>query len=150
MKTAILYASVHHGNTKKVVEAMAEPLQAELIDVAEARDIDLSQYDLIGFASGAFYGSMHKAILSRIDQTDFAPGQKAFTVTTCGAAFRNYAAGAAKKLEAKGVEYLGNFQCRGWDTFGPLRLIGGIAKKHPDANDLENARAFARQIAARQ
>lgn len=35
MKAVILYASSHHGNTKKVVEAMAEVLGAELVDLTE-------------------------------------------------------------------------------------------------------------------
>ena len=32
MKTAICYLSCHHGNTRKVVEAMAEAGGADLID----------------------------------------------------------------------------------------------------------------------
>ena len=41
---------------------------------------------------------------------------------------------------------LGEFGCRGYDTFGPFRLVGGIAKGRPDARDLENARAFYRGL----
>ena len=33
MKTAICYLSCHHGNTRKVVQAMAEAGGADLIDV---------------------------------------------------------------------------------------------------------------------
>lgn len=36
----------------------------------------------------------------------------------------------------------GTFTCRGFDTFGPFRLIGGIAKGHPNEKELEKARAF--------
>ena len=47
MKAAILYASVHHGNTKKVAEAMAEPLSADLFDLTKQSDVDISGYDLL-------------------------------------------------------------------------------------------------------
>ena len=32
MKTVIIYASVHHGNTKKLVERIAEKCGVDLID----------------------------------------------------------------------------------------------------------------------
>jgi flavodoxin len=37
---------------------------------------------------------------------------------------------------------IGRFFCKGYDTFGPFKLIGGLAKGHPDDKDLENAVAF--------
>ena len=55
MRTAIVYVSVHHGNTKKVVQAMAAELSADLIDLTVEKEADLSGYELIGFASGVFY-----------------------------------------------------------------------------------------------
>ena len=35
MRTVILYASVHHGNTKRVTKVMAKILEAELVDVTK-------------------------------------------------------------------------------------------------------------------
>ncbi|HAP20133.1 MAG TPA: flavodoxin, partial [Lachnospiraceae bacterium] len=34
------------------------------------------------------------------------------------------------------------FGCKGYDTFGPFKLVGGIAKGHPDGNDLKAAVSF--------
>lgn len=34
---AIVYASVHHGNTRKVVEAIAKECEVELIDAAQVK-----------------------------------------------------------------------------------------------------------------
>ena len=31
---------------------------------------------------------------------------------------------------------------QGYDTFGPFKLVGGLAKGHPKERDLEQARAF--------
>ena len=45
MKIAIVYSSIHHGNTKKVVEAIKDEIGVELIKVKEASSKDLSQYE---------------------------------------------------------------------------------------------------------
>lgn len=55
MKTAIVYYSKHHGNTKKLIDAIAAAdSTVSLIDVTENPDADLSGYDRIGFASGIY------------------------------------------------------------------------------------------------
>ena len=41
---------------------------------------------------------------------------------------------------------LGEFGCKGYDTFGPFKLVGGIAKGHPNARDLERARKFFQSL----
>ena len=50
MKTIILYYSNHHGNTKKLVDAIqaSDPENVEILDVTTAGPKDLSGYDLIG------------------------------------------------------------------------------------------------------
>ncbi|MEI3307063.1 MAG: hypothetical protein V8R40_14225 [Dysosmobacter sp.] len=41
---------------------------------------------------------------------------------------------------------LGEFSCKGYNTFGPFKLIGGSAKGRPNEDDLENARTFYRKL----
>ena len=48
MKTAIVYYSKHHGNTKKLLDAIAAASDIDLIDVTADKDADLSGYDRIG------------------------------------------------------------------------------------------------------
>ena len=62
MKTAIVYASVHHGNTKKIIDEIAKTNDVELIDAIQTVEKDLSEYDLIGFASGVYGGKFHQSI----------------------------------------------------------------------------------------
>ena len=45
MKTAIIYYSKHHGNTKKLLDAIAEKNEVTLIDVTEKPTADLTSYD---------------------------------------------------------------------------------------------------------
>ncbi len=145
MKTAICYYSRHHGNTLKVLEAMAQEGEIALIDVTTRQTIDLEGCDCIGFASGIYYGKFHDSVINFARQ--YLPkGKNVFFVCTCGG-------GVAKKpeeLEALAVgrssTVLGTFRCKGYDTFGPFKLVGGIAKGHPDKQDLENARRFYQEI----
>ncbi len=60
---AIVYASVHHGNTEKLVKSIAEECQVDLIDAVKQSDADLSSYDMIGFASGIYFSKFHQSIL---------------------------------------------------------------------------------------
>lgn len=64
MKTAIVYASVHHGNTKKIVEEIAKDQNVDLVDATQVKEKDLLGYDVIGFASGIYYGKFHQAVLN--------------------------------------------------------------------------------------
>ena len=106
MRKAIVYASVHHGNTEKLVKSIAEECQVDLIDAVNQPDADLSSYDMIGFASGIYFSKFHQI------------------------------------LDKKHSKVIGKFGCKGYDTFGPFKLVGGIAKGHPDEEDIKNAVEF--------
>ena len=139
MKTAIIYYSSHHGNTKKVVEAIAQGRDVTLVDAAVTKRADLTGYDLIGFASGIYFGKFHESV-TEFAQNHLPEGKKVFFLSTYGGSSKTQAIEEAVK--AKSAQIVGRFGCRGYDTFGPFKLVGGIAKGHPDENDLENARHF--------
>ena len=44
MKTAIVYASVHHGNTKKIIDEIAKTNDVELIDATQTVEKDPVSY----------------------------------------------------------------------------------------------------------
>lgn len=146
MKTAIVYASVHHDNTKKIVEGIAAVIPIDLIDIMKNPAPNLSSYDLIGFASGVFFQNMHERVILSLKTTNFTSGQSVFFVCTCGIMVRDYTKNAQRILKQKQVPFAGKFQCRGYDTFGPLRKIGGISKTHPDEKDISKAQQFMRKI----
>lgn len=145
MKTAICYYSRHHGNTLKVLEAMAEEDEVDLIDVTTRQAVRLEDYHCIGFASGIYGFEFQKAVVEFARQ--YLPqGKPVFFVYTYGGAKGNGAQALAEIAKEKGCPVLGEFGCKGYDTFGPFKLVGGIAKGHPNARDLENARKFYREI----
>lgn len=49
-------------------------------------------------------------------------------------------------LKKSGAKIAGSFACKGFDTAGPFKLIGGIAKSHPDTADIESVRKFVREM----
>ncbi len=148
MKTIIIFASTHHGNTQKVARAMAEAAGAALVDIMESPAPDLSGYDAVGLASGAYFGTLHQRIRDFAEQADFSPSQKVFLAATCGVGYRDYTSGVKKVLAQRGVTCLGSFQCRGYDTYGIFGKTGGIAKGHPNEKDCERAKLFIRRILA--
>ena len=61
-KAVIIYASTHHGSTKKLAEAIANQYDVHLIDATKQHSADLSAYDLIGFASGIDFGKFYESV----------------------------------------------------------------------------------------
>lgn len=145
MKIAIIYVSSHHGNTKKVIDAMAEVENIDLYKISKAKITDFSDYDAIGFASGVYYHKLHNDIEILASEIDLT-GKKVFTVYTCGINYINYAREIQKTIKSQNCEFAGGFSCRGYDTFSFFEKIGGIAKNHPNEKDLKNAREFIKNI----
>ena len=68
MKVLIIYHSEHHDNTKKLVEAIARQGDVTLLNASENSNLNWSDYDLIGFASGIYYQKFHKDILDSAEK----------------------------------------------------------------------------------
>ena len=147
MKTAIVYYSKHHGNTKKLLDAIAASHPVALIDVTEAPDADVSGYDRIGLASGIYFSSFAKQILA-FEEAHLPEGKDVFFVATCGAnPSDGFFRAAEKAAEAKNCRIVGKYICTGYDTFGPFKLVGGLRKGHPDASEIEGAVRFYEGLA---
>ncbi|MFA4855366.1 MAG: flavodoxin family protein [archaeon] len=146
MKALVVFKSYHHGNTKKVAEAIAPVLNAKLLGLDGAKASDLNGFDLIGFGSGIYAFNVHGSLLKFIESLQMQNGKKCFVFSTSGSGNPGQHKKAVEALKAKGFEILGEFSCKGFDTFGPFKLMGGMAKGHPDHEDLENAKSFAERL----
>ena len=149
MKTAICYYSRHHGNTLAVLDAMTEGCNVDLIDVTVRMAVRLDQYDRIGFASGIYFSKFSPVVVNFARQ--YLPeGREVFFVYTYGASKVSLPGNITAAAKEKGCRILGQFGCRGYDTFGPFKLIGGLAKGHPDAQDLKKAKQFFEGLGCRE
>ena len=83
MKTIILYYSNHHGNTKKLVDAIqaSDPENLEILDVTTDGPKDLSGYEWIGVASGIYAGSFGKPLLNYM-RDNLPAGKNVFILFT--------------------------------------------------------------------
>ena len=125
---------------------MAQEGEVDLIDVTTRQLVRLEEYDCVGFASGIYGFEFQKAVVEFARQ--YLPqGKPVFFVYTYGGAKGTGAKAVAEIAQEKDCPVLGEFSCKGYDTFGPFKLVGGIAKDRPNREDLEAARAFYRHIA---
>lgn len=147
LTVAIVYASIHHSNTRKLAESLSAELSADLFAADDTGQADLTQYDLVGLGSGIYFGRNHSSLLNLVDSWQ-KPPRRVFIFSTAGLPFLKGLQHAAlrRRLKIKGCEVVAEFSCRGWDTVGPLWFIGGINRKHPDSSDLNRATAFARRL----
>lgn len=141
MKTAIVYYSKHHGNTKKLIDAIAKTHEITAINVSETKTFDLSSYDRIGFASGIYYSRFHKLLL-QFAESNLPENKDVFFLYTYGAEKQGYTAAITEVVKKHSANILGEYGCFGFNTFGPFKLIGGIAKGHPTTEELDAACAF--------
>lgn len=145
MKTVIVYYSKHHGNTKKLLDAISKTEDVDLLNVIGNTSADLSAYDRIGFASGIYYGSFAKQIISFAE--DHLPENKSvFYIYTHGAPRGDFLKGMRNIVARKHCKELGEYRCQGYDTFGPFKLVGGIAKGHPTDEEIAAAVTFYRKL----
>lgn len=141
MKTAVVYYSRHHENTKKLLDAMAENNDITLIDVTKMSNADLNEYDLIGFASGIYYSKYHKTVLN-FAKNNLPQNKKVFFVHTYGVYKEGHTKAIREEVSKKSALITGEYGSLGFNTFGPFKLIGGIAKNHPDKDEIKGAVSF--------
>ena len=141
MSTAIVFFSQHHQNTRRLVEAIAALADVTLINAAEVKSADLTAFDRVGFASGIYFASFAKQVLS-LAESSLPEGKDVFFLATCGVQSGVYFDAIRKVATSKGCRELGSYLCLGFDTFGPFKLVGGIAKGHPDDEEIAAAVRF--------
>lgn len=153
-KSLVVVYSYHHNNTEKIANAIANVLGAPIKTPRQVRPEEIAEYDLVGFGSGIYSATFDASLLDLADRLPDAAGKNAFLFSTYGApAFianrefveKNHQQ-IRNKLQAKGYTVIGEFGCAGWNTNSFLKFFGGLNKGRPDAGDISNAEAFARDM----
>ncbi len=145
MKTAIVYYSMHHGNTKKLIDAIAEVGDVTLIDVTKQSAYDLGSFDFIGFASGIYYQKYSEKVLE-FARHNLPDSKKVFFIYTYGIKRDSYTSAIQAAVEKKHAKVMGAYGCKGFDTFGPFKFVGGIAKGRPGEDDIVGAVQFFKEM----
>lgn len=150
----VIVFSCHHGNTKKVADIIGTVLGAPVTTPGEVGLDEVRECDLVGLGSGIYNATFHPSLIDLVDRLPQSPGKKAFLFSTYGApafvANRKFIEKIHRqireRLQANGFTVLGEFGCGGWNTNVFLKYFGGLNRGRPDDNDLEKARAFAREM----
>ena len=140
-KTAIVYASTHHGNTRKLVEAIAQKHMLTQIDATLQQQADLSEYNLIGFASGIDFGKFYDSVEVFL-KNNLPENKPVFFLYTCAMLRDGFTKSIREEALKKNAVVLGEYGCRGFNTYGPWKLIGGMNKAHPTPEETTSAVCF--------
>lgn len=147
MKSLIVLHSYHHLNTRKVAEAIAKEIGADIMVPSETRGDELPDCGLIGFGSGIDSGRHYKELLDLADTLPPVEGRKCFIFSTSAIQGKEKVAKdhacLRKILQSKGYEIIGEFSCKGFNTNHFLKYFGGMNRQHPDDEDIRNAVKFA-------
>lgn len=152
MKTLIVCVSVSHGNTGKIARAIGDELGAEVLEPEKVSPADLPAYDLVGLGSGVYAETFHPRLWRFVLSLPRSSGTPVFLFATSGGPefwWRPAAWAFGRLLGAKGYRMVGTYYCRGYDTWLPLRLIGGVNKGKPGAPELASAKQFAAALQRR-
>ncbi|RVU54490.1 flavodoxin [Anaerosphaera multitolerans] len=144
-KVAIVYASIHHKNTEKLLFSMKKKYPIDLFNILNTEVKDLSEYEMLGFASGIYFSKFHKSIYEFLEGNENLP-ENVFLIYTSGDGSKRSGKKFSKVLKDKGFNVKGAFNCKGYDTFGPYKLIGGIAKGRPNEEDFKKVNEFLENI----
>jgi flavodoxin len=145
MKSLIVCYSYHHNNTQKVAEVIAKVINAEIKTSQQINLEELNQYDLVGFGSGIYFWKHHKDLLELAEKLPQQIDRKAFIFSTSANTENapKFHSLLREKLQSKGYTIADEFNCAGFNTWGPLKLVGGTKKDRPNSDDLKHAEEFA-------
>ena len=146
-KICIVYDSMHNMNTEKLVLSLKENYND--VDIVKVNNFDINaidDYPKIGLASGIYWGRFSKNIEELLDKILDSDVKNLFFIYTSGVGKVRYEKKLIKKLEEKNKICLGIFSCKGFDKYGPFKLIGGINKGKPNEKDIQNLIKFFENI----
>ena len=157
MRTLVVLFSFHHKNTEKIAKAFARVLDAQIKKPQQIDPDELQQYDLVGFGSGIYSDKHHRSLFDLVEKLPRVDNKKAFIFSTSGApAFAldgghlDYVEEAhlplREKLQSKGYSIVDEFMCPGYNTNKFLKVVGGLNKGRPNAQDLKHAADFAQRM----
>jgi flavodoxin len=136
-KFEVVYYSLT-GNTRKVAEAMADELG---VTAKNIRTLDTVSQDAFIFLGSGYYGAvLVKDIADFIDRNGLQ-GRKVALFGTSGFGWEKELSIMEKQISGKGDEVVGRFNCFG--------RFAAVKRGHPDTQELDQAKTFARSIAQR-
>ena len=144
----IVYCS-RTDNTRRVAEAMAGPLAAELVAVDQLKDHQLRGRPMIGLGSGVYWLRLARRIVDLAARIPSSGRVFIFSTSGWGQSWVSfYQSELEKRLNQREIEIVDRWHGPGQDR-NPLFKWMGISKDRPDEEDFRRAREFARGLKRR-
>lgn len=134
----VLYYS-KGGHTKKVAEAIAAELGTQAADIKQAT---LDKSAEIVFLGSGCYGKKPGPEMVKFIETAGFSGRKVALFGTSAGGVGSETEEMAAALRSKGATVVGRYYCQG-------QFMLMVGRGHPNQDDLEKARQFARETANR-
>ena len=153
-KCLIVYFS-QSGSTVGVAERIAAGLrvsqyQVELCNIKDSKPPDVRSYDLFGLGMPVYFYNPPYNVTDYVQNLPDLSGIPAFVFLTYGTYRFDVGNRIRRALTRKGARVVGYTYYRGADLFlGYLKRGYLFSPDHPRANELAQAEAFGRKIAAR-
>ena len=68
--------------------------------------------------------------------------KRVFFLYTCAKKSSKFTKCVKKEALGKGALIMGEYGCRGYNTYGPWKVIGGMNKNHPSKEELDEVIRF--------
>jgi flavodoxin len=124
------------GNTRKVADTIAEEMGINARDVTTSLTDDAK---ILFLGSGTYGGKPGEVMMKFIESANFTGRKVAlFGTSASSAGSQKMIDMMADTLKLKGATILGSYHCK-----GKFLLVN---RGHPDKEDLDNAKKFAREM----
>jgi flavodoxin len=137
-----MFEVVYHsmgGNTRKVAEAIADELG---VTAKEVKSVNSLPVDAFIFLGTGCYGAVLPGDIADLIERNQLKGRKIALFTTSAFGLGKELVVMEKQIRDKGVNIAGHFNCYG--------QFLAMKRGHPDREDLEKARQFARSMVVQE
>jgi len=153
-KCLIAYFS-QGGTTAQVAESIAAGLrtaeyQVDLFNMKDGRPPDVAGYDLLGIGSPVYVYRPPFSVMDYVNSLPMLNGLPAFVFVLHGTYRGDAGTVMRRALSRKGAREVGYFHSLGADYFWGYLSVGHLfSPNRPTAQELDEAKVFGREVAAR-
>ena len=148
-KIIIFIQSYASMNTKLLIDNSIKKFSdIEVISLPNDTKIDVSSYDLIGFASGIYFWDCGKEIYKHLEKIKGIEGKNVFFICTAGSPRESYIKKPKEAIEKKGGKFVAGFGTMGSTKGGVTGFFRDLFKMQirPNENDFKECEKFIENI----
>ena len=135
-KAIIFMQSYGSMNTKLLLDNSTKNFQnLEIVTLPKETKLDVSSYDIIGFASGIYFWDLGKEIYNHINKLKGLEGKNVFVICTAGSVSESYPKKPKEAIEKKGGKLVAGFITTGTTKGGVTGFFRGLLSMQVRPND---------------